>query len=346
MTRRPLAAVILAAGVGKRMCADLPKVLHEIAGRPMLDFVLGAVEAVGVGVERIYVIVGHEGDRVQHHVGSRARCIEQAQRLGTAHAVLQAKPQLDGFDGDVLITCGDTPLITAQTMQRLIDAGKERGGTGAVLAARLTDPTGYGRVICDAGGAVERIIEQKDCTEEQRAIDQINVGTYCLDCSLLFEALAEVANENAQGEYYLTDVPRILHERGKPVRAVLASDESESLGVNDREQLATAAGHLRRRALSRLMERGVTIIDPATTYVEDPVDVGRDTVVEPFTLLRGLTVIGERCRIGPHCELIDARVGDGAVIRHSLLEGVEVPAGGQVGPFEHQKAPSRSTSWA
>ena len=343
MTKRPLAAVILAAGVGKRMRSDLPKVLHEIAGRPMLDFVLGAVEAAGA--ERIHVIVGHGGDKVQRHVGSRAQCIEQAQRLGTAHAVLQAKPQLDGFDGDVLITCGDTPLITAQTMQRLTDAGKEGGGAGAVLAARLTDPTGYGRVICNARGAVERIIEHKDCTDDQRAIDQINVGTYCLDCSLLFEALAEVANENAQGEYYLTDVPRILYERGKPVQAVQASDESEALGVNDREQLAAAA-HLRRRALGRLMSQGVTIIDPATTYVDDPVEVGRDTVVEPFTLLRGLTVIGERCRIGPHCELIDARAGDGAVIRHSLLEGVEVPAGGRVGPFEHLKAPSRSTSWA
>ncbi|HOE96717.1 MAG TPA: NTP transferase domain-containing protein [Candidatus Sumerlaeota bacterium] len=330
-TDRPLAAVIIAAGQGKRMRSRLPKVLHEIAGRPMIDYPLGAVEAVGV--ERIFVVVGNGGDLVRAHVGGRALCVDQPERLGTGHAVKMAAPHLGDFHGDVLILYGDTPLLMRETLQRLIDTHRERRGAGVLLAATLRDPTGYGRIHRDANGAVLRIIEEKDCTPEQRLIREANVGAYCFDCRRLLEGLDLLQNNNAQGEYYLTDVPEKLRALGHAVYPVQASDESEVLGVNSRAQLAEVAVYLRRRVLNRLMDEGVTIVDPATTYIDQTVAIGPDTVVEPFTILRGDTTIGERCRIGPGAELIDARVGHGVHIRHSVVHETEIPDGARVGPF-------------
>lgn len=335
MTTRPTAAVILAAGLGKRMRSNYPKVLHPVLGEPMIDHVLRAVEAAGLSP--LYMITGHMGAIVQSYVGARALCIDQPERLGTGHAVMQAEPQLANFEGDVVVTCGDTPLILADTFQRLVAHRAEHPGAGIVLTAELDTPKGYGRIVRGNDGSVERIVEEKDASPAERAITEVNTGTYCFDAKLLFQALKRVTNKNSQGEYYLTDVVAILIGDGHRFDAVKASDPAEMIGVNSREQLAECSEVLRRRVLSTLMDGGVTITDPTTTIVDASVMVGQDTTIDPFTILRGSTVIGEQCVIGPSTQISDAVIGSRAYVRQSVVEGVEIKAGEQVGPFAFRK---------
>ena len=336
MTQNAVASVILAAGKGTRMKSELPKVLHPVCGRPMLDHVLGEVQGASGG-GKVYVVVGHKGELVAGHVGERAVCVTQAQQLGTGHAVMMAEPHLEGFDGDVLVTCGDTPLIMAETYRRMLERRHEKGYAGIVLTALLDNPTGYGRIVRGTDGTVCKIVEQRDCTPEEAAVREINAGTYCFSGRLLFDALKRVGNKNSQGEYYLTDVIEILIGDGHEIEGVQCHDWTEMLGVNSRKQLAEAGGYMRTRILDGLMVGGVTIVDPGSVWVEAGVSVGRETVLEPGVVLRRGTTIGEGCRIGPNSELIGATVGDGAVIRHSVVEGVTVEAGATVGPFAHVK---------
>ncbi|WP_310794965.1 bifunctional UDP-N-acetylglucosamine diphosphorylase/glucosamine-1-phosphate N-acetyltransferase GlmU [Desulfofundulus thermocisternus] len=328
-----LAAVILAAGKGTRMKSGLPKVMHRVCGRPMIEYVLDAVQ--GAGVEEIVVVVGFGGDLVARTVQDRARVVYQHQQLGTAHALLQAAPVLGNFPGAILVVCGDTPLVTSSTLARLAAAHAEMGARATILTAILEDPTGYGRVIRDGEGRVQRIVEQRDATPRELAVKEINTGIYCFSAPGLFDALSAIKSENAQGEYYLTDIIGQLVQQGEPVAALKVEDPREVEGINDRRQLARMEAYLRQQILEELMLSGVTVVDPATTFVDRNVKIGPDTVIYPFTIIEGNTVIGRNCVIGPGSRLIDVQTGEGVVIEHSVIRESKIGDKCTIGPFAY-----------
>ncbi len=332
-------AIVLAAGQGKRMKSKLYKVLHPVCGKPMVAHVLRAVREAGC--ERVVVVVGHGADDVRAALGDAAEYALQSEQLGTGHAVQQAAPLLAGEDGVTLVVCGDTPLVTAQTIEAMFRLHRESGAAATILTALVDDPTGYGRVVRDATGVVERIVEHRDCRPEELDILEINAGTYCFDNRKLFAALGRLTNDNAQGEYYLTDVIGILRADGETVAAYRTPDAAEAAGINDRAALAEAERLMRRRIHERLMAAGVTLIDPDHTYIEADVVIGEDTVVWPGTYLRGATVIGSGCVIGPGCDLTDTTVGDGTVIRHAVAEGAVIGGACTVGPFAYLRPGTR-----
>lgn len=326
-------AIVLAAGQGKRMKSKLYKVLHPVCGKPMVSHVLDAVKKASC--ERAVVIVGHGAEAVQAHLGDAAEYALQAEQLGTGHAVLQAKEQLGEVDGVAVVVCGDTPLVSAETLEALIALHEREGAAATIMTAELESPTGYGRLVRGANGEVLRIVEQKDCTAEEAAIREINTGTYCFDNRKLFAALAQVTNENAQGEYYLTDVIGILQRQGERISAYKTADPAEAIGVNDRVALAEAERLMRRRIAVKHQTNGVTIIDPEHTYIEADVTIGADTIVYPGTVLRGNTSIGENCVIGPSSDLTDTKIGDGSTVRQSVADQAVVGACCSVGPFAY-----------
>ena len=304
-----LTAVILAAGKGTRMKSKLPKVLHKVGGHPMLEHVMDAAEAAGCRDN--VVVIGHGAELVRELVGSRARIALQAEQLGTGHAVLQAADTLKDFTGTVMILCGDTPLLEAEELQKFYAEHVKSGAAATVMSAMMEDPFGYGRILRDANGDVAGIVEQKDASEEQKFIKEINTGNYCVEAPLLFEVLRTLGNNNAQGEYYLTDVLAKLRAMGKKVGGVVTADSEMIMGVNSRRQLAEAESVMRRRILEKLMDEGVTVMDPASTFIEKSVKIAPDTTVYPYTWLQGETVIGEDCEIGPNVRLENVKVADG-----------------------------------
>ncbi len=328
-------AVILAAGQGTRMRSKHAKVLHPVGGRPMLHTVVDTVRQAGFG--RIIVVVGHLADQVQAACGDLGvEFVLQAEQLGTGHAVAQAEPLLAGHEGPVLVTYGDTPLFRPQTMANLLARHRAAGAAATLLSAFVDDPTGYGRIVRDAAtGRLVRIVEQKDATPEEAAIREINSGTYCFDGPSLFSALKEVRPQNAQGEYYLTDVLGLLVRDGRPVEVVVAPDAREVLGVNDRVELARAEAILRRRIVEHWMLAGVTVANPDTVYIDPQAVLHKDAVIMPFTFIRGASVIGEDARIGPHAEIEDSEVGPGASVERSVVRGSRIGPGCTVGPFAY-----------
>ncbi|MBE3588447.1 MAG: bifunctional UDP-N-acetylglucosamine diphosphorylase/glucosamine-1-phosphate N-acetyltransferase GlmU [Thermoanaerobacteraceae bacterium] len=328
-----LAAVILAAGKGTRMKSGLPKVMHRVCGRPMIQYVLEAVQ--GAGATKIVVVAGFGGELVARTVGDRAEVVYQQEQLGTAHALLQAAPLLGDFSGHILVVCGDTPLITAATLSRLVDAHRAGAARATLLTACLDDPTGYGRVIRDGAGRVSRIVEQRDASPDQLAVKEVNTGIYCFAAAGLFDALAALSPENAQGEYYLTDIIEHYVHQNRPVAAVAVDDPVEILGINDRCQLARVEGVLRRKVVEELMLSGVTVMDPSSTFIDRGVRIGRDTVVYPFTIIEGSTVIGTNCIIGPGSRLVDATVGDGVVIEQSVVRESKIGDNCSIGPYAY-----------
>jgi len=326
-------AIVLAAGQGKRMKSKLYKVLHPVCGKSMVEHVMDTVKKASC--EKIVVIVGHGAEQVKEKLGDAAEYALQAEQLGTGHAVLQAGPQLGAEEGVTLIICGDTPLVTPATVEEMMKRHESEGAGATVLTARMSDPAGYGRVVRGPDGSVLRIVEQKDCTAEEAAIDEINAGTYCFDNRLLFEALGQVTNSNAQGEYYLTEVIGILQAGGARIAAHLLADPAEAIGVNDRVALAEAERLMRARINAGHQRNGVTLIDAAQTYIESDVAIGPDTVIYPGTMLRGRTSIGSDCQVGPGADLTDTVMGDGVTIRHSVAEGALIRDACQVGPFAY-----------
>lgn len=328
-----LAAVILAAGKGTRMKSKLPKVLHHVCGSTMLSYVIDAAE--GAGVKKIIVVVGYGADNVAREVEGRAQVAHQAEQLGTAHALLQAGPFLSDFKGRLLVLCGDTPLIEPGTLSRLIQSHRSAGTAATVLTAEMEDPTGYGRVVRDNQGGVVRIIEQKDASPEEKQVREVNTGIYCFEAEGLFEDLSRLSPDNAQGEYYLTDIIETNVRDGRRVGAVKLENPLEIMGINDRVQLAEAERYMRGRILNSLMLSGVTVVDPQSTFVDRKAQVGRDTVIYPFTVIEGSTVIGEDCVIGPGARLVDAAVGSGVSIQYSVVTGSSMADGCSIGPFSH-----------
>ena len=326
-------ALILAAGKGTRMKSKLPKVLHKVGGVPMVEQVLQTVKAAGT--ERQVVVVGFGGEAVQAYLGNQAETVMQEKQLGTGHAVLQAEPLLKDAKGTLLVTCGDTPLVREETFRELMEHHAATGAAATVLTAVMPDPFGYGRVIRDEKGQVTKIVEQKDGTPEELAVREVNAGIYCFELPLLWDLLHHVGNNNAQGEYYLTDIIGMLVKDGKVVSAYAAPEYQETLGVNSRLQLAEAERVLRQRKLEQLMADGVSIIDPNNTYVDMTVTVGRDTVLYPGTILEGTTTIGEDCNVGPYVRMTNVKMGDNDHLQFTYAHDCEIKNGCEIGPFVH-----------
>ena len=326
-----LSVVILAAGQGKRMKSDLPKVLQPLAGRPLLAHVIET--ARGLDAADIHVVYGHGGERVREVLaGENVTWALQAEQHGTGHAVQQAMPGVPD-DHLVLVLYGDVPLVQAATLQRLV-AAAAAGEALALLSVRMRDPTGYGRMVRDRAGNVARIVEHKDANQKERAIDEVNTGLMAASAKRLREWLGQLRNDNAQGEYYLTDVVVMAARAGLRVEAILAEREDEVLGVNDKVQLAEVEAVYRRRRAEALMLQGVTIVDPARFDARGPVQAGRDVVIDVNVVLEGVVRLGDRVRIGQNVLVRDCDIGDDAeILPNSVLDRARVGARAIVGPF-------------
>lgn len=326
-------AIVLAAGKGKRMKSKLYKVLHPVCGKPMVGHVVDTVRRTNS--ERTVIIVGHGAEEVQAYLGSQVDYALQAEQLGTGHAVRQAEELLGKEEGTTILICGDTPLVRAETIEAMIALHEGEGAAATILTAIPEDPTGLGRIIRGEDGGVLRIVEQKDCSPEENAVKEINTGTYCFDNRKLFDALSKVTNENAQGEYYITDVIGILREAGEKIAAYATEDLTESIGVNDRVVLSQAEAAMRERIIRTHMLGGVTVIDPASTYIGADVTIGADSVLYPGTVISGSTSIGEDCKIGPNTEIENAEIGSASTVSHSVVRDSKVGDHVSVGPFAH-----------
>lgn len=341
--QKPLNVLILAAGLGTRMKSDLAKVLHKLDGRPLINHVCRTATALAPA--SIYVVIGHQGEDVKAAVlneldGQKVVFVTQEQQLGTGDAVNAARSFLQDEDSTLVILSGDVPLIRPETLAALVQHHHrhlDRGAACTILTVRLNDPTGYGRIVRDDSGAFERIVEQKDATDDERQIGEINAGIYCFDSQKLFSALSAVKNTNAQGEYYLTDVPALLKDAGEDVAIFQFGDPQEIEGVNNRVQLADMERLLCRRTISRLMlDQGVTFIDPKNAYVSTASVIGRDTVIYPNVTIEGSSEIGSRCVIRSGTRLSNAKIGDDVEIRDNcLIVDSEVETGCTVGPMAH-----------
>jgi bifunctional UDP-N-acetylglucosamine pyrophosphorylase/glucosamine-1-phosphate N-acetyltransferase len=355
-TPPPLDAVVLAAGEGSRMRSSRPKPIHRLCGRPMLQYVVDSL--TGAQVAHVVIVIGHRGDWVAKTMRELVddvdlAFVEQAEQNGTGDATsvgLVGLPD-DDADSDVLVLPGDTPLLRPETISALVEHHRATGAAATLLSARMDDPTGYGRVIRGADGRVERIVEHKDASDDERAVDEVNTSIYCFRRSLLAPALRRVTPDNAQGEYYLTDVVEVFNSTGHRVEAVVAPDADETHGVNDRLQLAAAEAVLRRRTNEELQRNGVTMVDPDAVYVDTTVTVGRDVTLFPGTILQGSTVVGDECEVGPDTRLVDCTVGAGTRLERTtgrsatvgerctvgpyavLEEGAEIPSDTSTGPF-------------
>lgn len=326
-----IAGIILAAGKGTRMKSDLPKCLHSICGLPMAEWVGRAMQEAGV--TRPIVVIGHGGEQLQKALGEAYDYAWQREQKGTGHAALMASPLLDGQAGPVVLASGDTPLLDAEALQTLLARHRKSKAACTVATVNLADPSGYGRIVRDSKGTIQRIVEEKDASAEEKAITEVNAAVYVFENQELVRLLPSLKNSNAQGEYYLTDAVEAMAKHAKVVEAVEFEDRGLLKGVNDRWQLAEADLEMRRRLLKKLALDGVTLLDPATTYVDGDVQVGKDTVIEAGTHLRGDTQIGESCHIGPNSFIQNCRIGDGCRVRMSHLVQANVGNGVKIGPY-------------
>ncbi|MEU8345399.1 bifunctional UDP-N-acetylglucosamine pyrophosphorylase / Glucosamine-1-phosphate N-acetyltransferase [Actinomadura meyerae] len=333
---RPAAVIVLAAGEGTRMKSRKSKVLHELCGRSMLGHVLAAARRLDP--ERLVVVVGHRREQVVEHLAAHApdaEAVVQEHQGGTGHAVRMALEQTGALDGTVVVTNGDHPLLRGETLQALVRTHESEGNAATVLTTEMPDATGYGRMVRAADGGVEAIVEHKDATEAQRAINEINVGMYAFDGALLADALKRVTTDNAGGEEYLTDVVAIVRADGHRAGAHLVADWVETQGVNDKVQLAQARRQLNDRILEAHMRAGVTIIDPASTWIDVGVTAEPDAEILPGTQLHGTTHVGEGARVGPGCTLTDTTVGEGATVVNAVCVEAEIGPEASVGPYAY-----------
>ena len=327
-----LETLILAAGKGTRMRSKLPKVLHKVGGKAMLQHVIDAAKQAGS--EREVVVIGSGAQLVEQTIAG-VEFVLQEEQLGTGHAVLSAKENFAKSEGTVLILCGDTPLLTSKLLKNFRAAHETSNCAATVLTAKMPDATGYGRIIREEDGTFKKIVEEKDANELERKIREVNAGAYCFDVRKLFGALEKVKNDNAQGEYYLPDVLTILKDAGEKVGAFTAEYADETLGINSRVQLAAADRIFRMKKNHELMDSGVTIIDPNTTFIDYDVQIGQDTIIYPNTYIEGNTVIGEDCAIGPNIRFADMKVGNKVTAQFSYCHEAEICDGVTLGPYVH-----------
>lgn len=325
-------AVIMAAGEGKRMKSAHAKVVHQAAGKALVCWVRDALDAAGAA-EQVY-IVGHRQEEVREVLGEDVAFVLQEKQLGTGHAVMQASHFLEGRNGCTLVLCGDAPLVTAETLRAVLTQFSQSRCAAIVISAVAPDPTGYGRIVRDHSGAVQAIVEHRDASEQQRAISEINSGMYCFDTALLLSALGKIGCRNTQQEYYLTDTIGILIDEGHRVETYQTVLD-ETLGVNDRAQLQEAGQILNSRILRRHMLNGVTVIDPASTWISDRVDIAEDVVIRPGCSLGGCTSVGRESVIGPDTHLVDVKVGNNSRLNHVSAENCTIDDDAEMGPYVH-----------
>ncbi|NLV23343.1 MAG: bifunctional UDP-N-acetylglucosamine diphosphorylase/glucosamine-1-phosphate N-acetyltransferase GlmU [Deltaproteobacteria bacterium] len=334
MENEKLAAVILAAGRGTRMKSSRSKVLHELCGAPMGRYPIQAARAAGA--DPVIMVIGHDPENVRNAFAAEKILFAlQHDQLGTGHALLCAEEALDDYAGTLLLLCGDVPLLTGATLSRFVQQHRANQAAVTVLTIHQPDPRGYGRIVRQ-GGEVLRIVEEKDATDEEKKITEVNTGIYLFETPLVFHLLHALGNGNAQGEYYLTDTVHMARDRGARVGAVSAADRQEVLGINDRVQLAEAEAVLRRRINDAHMENGVTLIDPAVTYIDGTVEIAADTLIHPNVHIRGQTLIGAHCIIEPGAVIDDSHIDDHCHIKAgSVIQGARIGAASQIGPMAH-----------
>lgn len=325
-------SIILAAGQGTRMKSGTSKVLHEIFHKPLVYYPIEAARYAGA--QEVCLVVGHKSEEVMETFGDTVKYALQAERLGTGHAVMQAMDFI-GDDGEILVLYGDTPLITAQTIEKMLAFHRKKKNAVTVLSALVDDPTGYGRIVRDESKHFVKIVEQKDATDEEKRITEINGGMYVFEAKHLKSALSKITNNNKQQEYYLTDTIEILLHEGYNVDAIAIMNPDDILGVNSREQLAQATAIMKQRINRKHMDNGVTLIDPHHTYIDPEVEIGQDTVIEPGCIIEGNTSIGENCIIGYNTKIRNCKVGNSVAIESSMLIDSQIDEGCHIGPFAY-----------
>ena len=346
MKNQEIASIILAAGLGKRMKSDIPKVLHPVAGKPMLFYPVEVVKSLGI--DKVVVIVGHKAEEVintlqevrSQESGVRSQkkfqiqFVKQEPQLGTGHAVLCAEDSLKAWKGNILILSGDVPLITRETILGLLDLHAKKKALISFISSIVEDPAGYGRVVRGKNNTVLKIVEDKDASQREKRISEINTGIYFIDAAFLFSGIKQIKKENAQGEYYLPDLIGMAVKQKKRVAALTHINAAEVMGINNRIELSEANEEMRERINNKLMLSGITLIAPETAYIHKGVKIGRDTTIYPNVFLEGDTNIGERCIIEEGCKIIDSSIGDGSVIKsHSVIESSQVGQNVSIGPF-------------
>ena len=326
-------AVILAAGKGTRMQSKLYKVLHKVCDRTMVELVLDSLS--DLEMQEVITVVGHGAERVKEVLGDRTKFVLQAERLGTAHAVKVAKDELKDKEGTTIVMYGDTPLIRSETINNMLDHHEKMNAKATVLTAIADNPFAYGRIIRDVNGNLVKIVEEKDATEQERKIKEINSGIYCFDNKLLFEMLEKVKNDNNQGEYYLPDVLGLIREQKEIIETYLCDDFDETFGVNDRVALAYAENVMRNRINTKHMLAGVTLVDPTNTYIAPNAVIGRDTTIYPNVTIKSNTIIGEDCQIKPNSYLENVQIGNGVKVISSTISDSKIGDYTSVGPYSH-----------
>ena len=332
-----LKTLILAAGKGTRMKSEMPKVIHKVNGVPMISKIIDVLSKLNP--EENILILGHKKEEVLKVVGENCDYVLQTEQLGTGHAVIQAKEKLQDYDGDVMVLCGDTPLLKESTLKSLYEYHKESNAVTTILTSIYENPFGYGRIVKE-NGLVKAIVEEKEASEEIKKIKEVNAGVYCFNSKELFKALDKINNNNEKGEYYLTDIIGIQVAEDKKVQSFVLEDNLEILGVNSKVELAQASKVLRERKNRELMEDGVILIDPENTYVEESVEIGKDTVLYPGVFLQGTTVIGENCELIGNTRIIDSTLGDNIRVESSVIEESVLEEGVTMGPFAHLRPKS------
>ena len=326
-------AVILAAGKGTRMQSKLYKVLHKVCDRTMVELVLDSLN--NLEMQEVITVVGHGAERVKEVLGDRTKFVLQAEQLGTAHAVKVAKDELKDKEGTTIVMYGDTPLIRPETINSMLDHHENTNAKATVLTAIADDPFAYGRIIRDVNGKLVKIVEEKDATEQEKKIKEINSGIYCFDNKLLFEMLEKVKNDNKQGEYYLPDVLGLIREQKEIIETYLCEDFDETFGVNNRVALAYAESVMRNRINTKHMLAGVTLVDPTNTYIAPNAIIGRDTTIYPNVTIKSNTVIGEDCQIKPNSYLENVKIGNGVKVLSSTISDSKIGDFTSVGPYAH-----------
>ncbi|NPV79426.1 MAG: bifunctional UDP-N-acetylglucosamine diphosphorylase/glucosamine-1-phosphate N-acetyltransferase GlmU [Firmicutes bacterium] len=332
-------AILLAAGLGKRMKSALPKVLHKVCGKPILYHVVDSL--LGAGADSIVIVVGHQGEMVEEAVKAigvapfKLQCVYQKEQLGTAHAVMQAENLMKDYDGPVVIAAGDVPLLPSDAVKELVASLEAKAASAVVLTTVMDDPSGYGHIVRGADGKVVKIVEDKDASPAEKSIREINSAVYSFQSKILFQMLGQVDRANAQGEYYLTDVVKVMVSKGLDVEAVVWPHPVEVMGINTRLEQAEAEGILRQRIREKLMLDGVTIIDPSSVFIDADVKIGNDTIIYPFTIIEGNSSIGQRCTIGPGARLVDTFVDDDAVVQQAVAYESQIGPRASVGPFAY-----------